>query len=49
MVTKRLPRVSYCIRCNTKTREDGTCQNPVCVLYTQKVVNSKPDDEKEKP
>ncbi len=26
-ITKR------CIRCRKKVREDGTCQNPNCVLY----------------
>lgn len=30
-ITKR------CIRCRKKVREDGTCQNPNCVLYVPEV------------
>lgn len=36
-ITKR------CIRCRKKVREDGTCQNPNCVLYVPE--NAQPKQE----
>lgn len=35
-ITKR------CIRCRKKVREDGTCQNPNCVLYVPEVREEEP-------
>jgi hypothetical protein len=37
-ITKR------CIRCRKKVREDGTCQNPNCVLYVPEE-NAQPKQE----
>ena len=38
-ITKR------CIRCRKKVRDDGTCQNPNCVLYVPDKTEEQPKQE----
>lgn len=40
-------KITYrCIRCRKPLREDGTCQNPKCVRYTQKKKEDKENGDK---